>query len=1056
MARLIHHYRTRLMLVLVLLLSASSVVANQRPQHSATANAAGIGTLSLNKAALANITFTTKIIFDPTKPFAGASIFDKPTVLTFGPDGRLYVGQFDGHIYALTLNASYDVTAVQLYNTIYNTPNFNDDGTPAPTVAGRQLIGLVFDPASTAGAPIMYVSHSDIRYALNNNGGAGVLTDTHSGTVTRLTGPNYDLPASRSDIIKGLPRSRENHSTTSIIFNTTIANDPWLYIAQGSNTNNGAPSNHFSNLPEYYLSAAILRAKVKDPGFGTLDLESVDTAAEVTALSGKFEIYGTGYRNPYDFVWHSNGKLYANVNGGTDGFGDTPGPADGCPTGVDINPGYLNDQLRVVTAGSYGGHPNPARGECTLNDGSQQSLPRPANYVDPLLQYFARPSTNGITEYTATTFDGQMVGNLIVATYGQNQNVSRIVLNAAGTAVQSITTLATFRQPLDVVSNNAGVIFVAEFGGDAITIMRPAIVNNCPPPGAPSDSVDTDDDGYTDKDEVDNGTDQCSPASLPADFDQTNEWGAGNVFKRSDLNDPDDDNDGILDGNDQLYLDYYNGTQTKMPVVFDWNPEDAPLGKVANTGFTGVQITNGVSRTIRPNISVGAAGGFTSLLSHVGTNAGSTNTQANALQIGFDSRRPFKIETRVTEPFIGRIPAGNQAVGLFMGQDQDNYIKLVITANKNGNGNGGKGIQFASEVGGTLTNNPTGNNPTITLPNTGNVDLRLTGNPVTNQVKAYYRIGSNAESAWQLIGTIAAPASYFGASLPAGILSTHAGTTEAISFVLDYFKIEYNDTIARINGGGAAVTTGGAAWSADNPASRIYSTGGEDRTLFGASCPTIANTTDAILYCSERSQPSNNPMVYTIPITTPGTYKVRMHFAEIYHGIGAQPGGTGKRIFDVLMEGQLKLDNYDIIAQTGGAARAITETFDVVISDSALNITFANGVDRAKVSAIEVWGPVLPVSGGGTPTPVTPTVTSTTIPPTVTSTAIPLTATSTAIPPTVTSTAVSPTATSTVAATATTMATATAVTPTTTATTPLPTTTATIPLVRVWLPLIAR
>ncbi|HYF61379.1 MAG TPA: PQQ-dependent sugar dehydrogenase, partial [Herpetosiphonaceae bacterium] len=431
--------------------------------QAASIGAAPVAANAIQARAANTPTFTSKVIFDSASSFPGASIFDKPTVLAFGPDNRLYVGQFDGRIYALTINFStYEVTAVQVINAIYDTPNFNDNGTPATGVVGRQLVGLVFDPDSTAAAPIMYVSHSDIRYAIASN---DAQTDTHSGTITRLTGPNYDQAASRKDVVTGLPRSRENHSTTGIVWNTVNPNDKWLYIGQGSNTNNGAPSNHFSNLPEYYLSAAILRANVKDPSFTTVDVENVTSASGLTPLAGKFEMYATGYRNVYDMVWHSNGKLYANNNGGNNGFGDTPGPADGCPSATPINPGYLNDQLRVVTAGSYGGHPNPARGQCVLNGGP--------GYVPELLLYHDRPSTNGIMEYRAGAFEGEMTGDLIVATYGQNQDVSRIQLKADG-SVESISTLATFRQPLDVVADPAGTIFIAEFGGDAITILKPA------------------------------------------------------------------------------------------------------------------------------------------------------------------------------------------------------------------------------------------------------------------------------------------------------------------------------------------------------------------------------------------------------------------------------------------------------------------------------------------------------------------------------------------------------------------------------------------------------
>ena len=58
-----------------------------------------------------------------------------------------------------------------------------------------------------------------------------------------------------------------------------------------------------------------------------------------------------------------------------------------------------------------------------------------------------------------------------------------------------------------------------------------------------------------------------------------------------------------------------------------------------------------------------------------------------------------------------------------------------------------------------------------------------------------------------------------------------------------------------------------------------------------------------------------------IPITN-GTYNVKLHFAEIYWG-AAEPngdptgGGTGSRVFDVDIEGQVVLNDYDIFEEVG-------------------------------------------------------------------------------------------------------------------------------------------
>ena len=56
--------------------------------------------------------------------------------------------------------------------------------------------------------------------------------------------------------------------------------------------------------------------------------------------------------------------------------------------------------------------------------------------------------------------------------------------------------------------------------------------------------------------------------------------------------------------------------------------------------------------------------------------------------------------TRAVEaPFAGLTPQGNQSMGFYIGTgDQDNYAKLVLTAN-----GGSPGVQFVEEVGGAPT-----------------------------------------------------------------------------------------------------------------------------------------------------------------------------------------------------------------------------------------------------------------------------------------------------------------------------------------------------------------
>jgi len=115
----------------------------------------------------------------------------------------------------------------------------------------------------------------------------------------------------------------------------------------------------------------------------------------------------------------------------------------------------------------------------------------------------------------------------------------------------------------------------------------------------------------------------------------------------------------------------------------------------------------------------------------------------------------------------------------------------------------------------------------------------------------------------------------------------------------------------------------------------------------------IAGTADDALFRTERN--STGSMFYSIPAAN-GQYEIELYFAELYFGVaGGQPnpvgGITGKRMFDVFIEGALVLNNYDINADVGPAT-AVIKTFTAAVTDGMLDIQFTSVVNRAKISAI--------------------------------------------------------------------------------------------------------
>jgi hypothetical protein len=187
--------------------------------------------------------------------------------------------------------------------------------------------------AGATATPVVYVSSSDPRVGGGVNGTETNL-DTNSGVVSRLTKSGTGWQ--KQDLVRGLPRSQENHATNALVLDQE---GNALYIAQGGNTNMGAPSHNFTFLPE-------CQAKV--------------------TTSGPVQVYAPGFRNPFALVKARSGNLYAVDNGSNAGWGNVPvgaGPGGTCTNAVNESGIDGAHTLHRITGPGYcGGHVNPTRG----------------------------------------------------------------------------------------------------------------------------------------------------------------------------------------------------------------------------------------------------------------------------------------------------------------------------------------------------------------------------------------------------------------------------------------------------------------------------------------------------------------------------------------------------------------------------------------------------------------------------------------------------------------------------------------------------------------------
>ena len=162
---------------------------------------------------------------------------------------------------------------------------------------------------------------------------------------------------------------------------------------------------------------------------------------------------------------------------------------------------------------------------------------------------------------------------------------------------------------------------------------------------------------------------------------------------------------------------------------------------------------------------------------------------------------------------------------------------------------------------------------------------------------------------------------------------------------------------SRINTGGPQVALETYSFQADQ-----YASGG---TLYSKSVPIVGTNEDA-LYQTERY----GAFTYEIPVPESGEYNIRLHFAELYFGVGSQTGGVGSRVFNVSIEGNPVLTNFDILSEVSPAT-ALQKAFDnVVITDGFATIQFSAVIENPKISGIEVLGSVSssspPLANAGT------------------------------------------------------------------------------------------
>ncbi|XP_075480918.1 putative LRR receptor-like serine/threonine-protein kinase At1g53430 [Primulina tabacum] len=131
-----------------------------------------------------------------------------------------------------------------------------------------------------------------------------------------------------------------------------------------------------------------------------------------------------------------------------------------------------------------------------------------------------------------------------------------------------------------------------------------------------------------------------------------------------------------------------------------------------------------------------------------------------------------------------------------------------------------------------------------------------------------------------------------------------------------------------------------------------------DRASFIAASYSSMATTDAEIYQTARLSPSSLKF-YGLCLRQ-GSYKVRLHFAEIMYSDDNTFKSLGRRVFDVAIQGNVVLTDFDIAKEAKGVRKGIYKDFNALVNGSTLEIhLYWTGKGTTAIPDRGVYGPLI-------------------------------------------------------------------------------------------------
>ncbi|KAI3731705.1 hypothetical protein L1987_62894 [Smallanthus sonchifolius] len=152
-------------------------------------------------------------------------------------------------------------------------------------------------------------------------------------------------------------------------------------------------------------------------------------------------------------------------------------------------------------------------------------------------------------------------------------------------------------------------------------------------------------------------------------------------------------------------------------------------------------------------------------------------------------------------------------------------------------------------------------------------------------------------------------------------------------------EVNINNTIkyeADTKRQGASTYYNGGNWAFSSTGNFLDDRHSDTYILSDTSNLHYISTSDTELYTTARRAAIS--LTYYGLCLVNGNYTVRLHFAEIAFTQYNSFNSLGKRVFDVYVQGELKLEDFDIVKAAGGTGRVVIKSYTVNVKNNTLKI----------------------------------------------------------------------------------------------------------------------